>query len=86
MWFWYPAVIAGLFGYISTCPADIMHCYRLTDRNDYDEQAIWRLVQSHGGCIDVGPKYLDFWMAAPWDHLLIMTLPNLERRPELDRH
>jgi hypothetical protein len=88
MWFWYPARALELLGYTSPwiMQRETLHCYRLTDRNDYDEEAIWSLVQRHGGFIAIRPNYIDFWMAAPWDELLIIAYPNLERRPEQDRH
>ncbi len=61
-----------------------MRCYRLNYRSSYDEEMVWALVQRHGGFIGINSAYIDFWIAAEWEIVLIMAFPDLERRPELD--
>jgi len=87
MWFWCPVAPAVLCGCILNCRRVMhLHCYRLKDRNDYDEESIWALVQRHGGYISIKYDHIDFWIAEPWDSLLVIAYPDLERHPELDYH
>lgn len=62
-----------------------LYCYRLDYRADYDEAVLWRLVQQHGGVISVHPDYLQIWIHPAWHDLLMLSLPDLVRNPELDR-
>lgn len=61
-----------------------LKCYRLTERNSYDEEAVWALVQRHGGELAVTALWIDFWLAPQWTSLLLMMFPNLEQRCERD--
>ena len=62
----------------------VLKCYRLGYRAAYDEEMVWALVQRHGGHISIRQDCIDFWIAAEWEIVLVMTFPDLERRPELD--
>ena len=59
-------------------------CYRLDYRSAYDEELVWSIVQRYGGYIGICPSYIDFWLAPEWSVVLVLSFPDLERRPELD--
>ena len=59
-------------------------CYRLTYRNEYDEDVIWAFVQRSGGHISIRQDSIDYWVTARYQSLLVCAWPDLERHPELD--
>ena len=59
-------------------------CYRLDYRASYDEEAVWALVQRHGGHISIRQDCVDFWIHRDWEPILVLAFPDLQRRPELD--
>jgi hypothetical protein len=60
------------------------HCYRLGYRSDYDSEAVWELVQRHGGFLSIRVDVIDFWIAPDLASLLVIAYPDLERRADLD--
>lgn len=60
------------------------YCYRLNYRADYDEELVWKLVQSHGGIIKIHSAHIDFWIDPSWEETLVMLFPDLDRVPSLD--
>ena len=60
------------------------HCYRLGYSCDYDSEAVWALVQRHGGFLSIRVDVIDFWIAPDLASLLVIAYPRLERRVDLD--
>ena len=85
LWWSYLRGLLGLHSLNSVDPTlTVLRCYRLGYRADYDEEAVWALVQRHGGHISIRQDCIDFWIDPAWEPLLVMAFPDLERRPELD--
>ncbi len=61
------------------------NCYRLNYRADYDEEMVWKLVQRHGGLIEVGSGCIDFWIDPHCEEILVLAFPDLVRVPARDR-
>jgi hypothetical protein len=60
------------------------HCYRLGYSCPYDSEAVWALVQRHGGWLSIRQDVIDFWLAPEYCVLLLTAFPLLTRRPDLD--
>lgn len=61
-----------------------LKCYRLTYRNEYDEEIIWAYVQRSGGQLSIRQDCIDFWVPSHAEVLFVCAWPELERHPELD--
>lgn len=85
LWWSYFGPLCGLrtVDRLSTVNTEL-RCYRLGYRADYDEEAVWALVQRHGGHISIRQDSIDFWIHRDWEPILVLAFPDLERRPDLD--
>lgn len=63
----------------------LLHCYRLGyGAEHYDEEAVWALVQRHGGFLSIRMDCIDFWIPRCYESLLVLAYPKLVRQPALD--
>jgi hypothetical protein len=67
-----------------THPNSVYRCYRLTSLVDYDEELVWRDVQSFGGSISIRGDCIDFWVPYINETWMILRWPRLVRRADLD--
>jgi hypothetical protein len=67
-----------------THPNSVYRCYRLTSLVDYDEELVWRDVQSFGGSISIRGDCIDFWVPYMNETWMILRWPRLTRRADLD--
>ncbi len=59
-------------------------CYRLQSFINYDEEAVWAMVQRHGGSLSIRGDCVDFWIPIDYSSLLVIAYPKLIRQPSLD--
>lgn len=61
------------------------YCYKLAYYMSYDPEAVWALVQRHGGYISVqaGGHY-EFHIARDYASLLVLAFPELVRQYQKD--
>jgi hypothetical protein len=85
MGFWARTLIGLHVGVdVMNADPDIV-CYRLSYYMTHDPEAVWELVQRHGGYISVqhGGHY-EFYLARDLRWLLILAFPQLVHQPEKD--
>jgi hypothetical protein len=62
-----------------------LYCYKLSYNMPYDPEAIWSLVQRHGGFISVHPGgHYEFLIPRDYSVFLIMAFPLLSRQRQKD--
>lgn len=60
-------------------------CYRFYAwSTDSDVEAIWALVQRHRGEIALHRDSIDFWIPVKYESVLLLSYPELIRKPQLD--
>jgi hypothetical protein len=85
MGFWIGPVCGFYMGVdVMNADPDIV-CYRLSYYMTHDPEAVWDLVQRHGGYISVhaGGHY-EFYLARDLRTILILAFPQLVHQPEKD--
>lgn len=62
-----------------------LYCYSLPYFIDYDVEAIWELVQRHGGSVhpQAAGTY-DFYIHRDWAVMLVLAFPLLRRQHQKD--
>ena len=64
-----------------------LYCYRYytyLDYLDYDQEVIWRDLQSWGGSLSLRADSIDFWVPAAYHAWFVLRYPELVRQPRLD--
>jgi len=63
-----------------------LYCYRYHTYLvlDYDEETIWRDVQSWGGSLSIRADSIDFWVPRAYHLWFILRYPELPRQPLLE--
>ena len=62
-----------------------LYCYRYHAwQSEFDEEIIWRDVQSWGGHISIRGDCIDYWVPADYASFFVLKYPDLVRQPALD--
>lgn len=62
-----------------------LYCYRFSAQcREYDEEIIWRDVQSWGGHISIRQDCIDFFVPAEYISFFLLKYPELCRQQQLD--
>ena len=71
---------------IVLCPdvERVLVCYRLWYWADTEYEAVWALVQRHGGYLRIGPDHCDYWITRDYESLIVLAFEELVRQPNLD--
>lgn len=60
-----------------------LYCYRLS-RECYDEEVIWRDVESWGGSLSIRGDCIDFFVPAEYVSFFLLKYPGLARQRALE--
>ena len=62
-----------------------LFCYQLSYWHSYDPEAVWELVQLHGGSLSYlnGGQY-DFYIDRQYASILVLAFPMLRRQYQKD--
>lgn len=62
-----------------------LYCYRYHAwQSEFDEEAIWTLVQSWGGSISIRGDCIDYFVPAEYVSFFLLRYPDLQRQPALE--